>query len=215
MHTIAHVRPGASTLAEWRSRFGALGAEVDTTPWTAAAMGARLRALRPDHVFALLGTTRSRAARERLAAPYEAVDYGLTALLLAGARDAECTPCFSYLSAIGADAGARNPYLAVRGRLEQELVESGLPFLIARPAFVTGADRDERRPTERVAAVVLDGALALVAALGGGGLRARYASLTGRALAQGMVALALAHRHGRVVADAAVLRAAPGTGAGA
>lgn len=125
-----------------------------------------------------------------------------------GARDAGSTPRFSYLSAMGADPRTRNPYLSVRGRLERELAESGLPFLIARPAFVTGADRDERRPTERVAAVVLDGALALVAALGGGGFRARYASLTGRVLAQGMVALALHDRHGRVEADAAVLRSA-------
>ena len=36
----AHVRPDSRRLEEWRSRFTALGADVDTTPWELAAMTA-------------------------------------------------------------------------------------------------------------------------------------------------------------------------------
>ena len=208
VETVAHVRPGSRAVGEWRARFEALGARVDSTDWTAEAMRMTLGALRPDHVFALLGTTRARAGREGLDAPYEAIDYGLTALLLTAAIAAGNAPRFTYLSALGANAGARNPYLAVRGRLEQELRASALPFVIARPAFITGGDRDEFRPGERMASVVLDGVLGTLGALGARGLRDRYASLTGGELARGLVATALADRTGRVEVDAAAVRAA-------
>jgi uncharacterized protein YbjT (DUF2867 family) len=208
VETIAHVRPGSPALGEWRARFEALGARVDSSAWSEEAMRATLGAVRPDHVFALLGTTRARAGREGLGAPYEAIDYGLTALLLAGAVAAGNAPRFTYLSALGADPDARNPYLAVRGRLERELRSSALPFVIARPAFITGGDRDEFRLGERVASVSLDGVLGLLGALGARGLRDRYASLTGEQLARGLVAAALADRTGRVEVEAAALRAA-------
>lgn len=202
------MRPGSTALAGWRERFHGLGAEVDETPWDADAIAATLRRLRPDHVFALLGTTRTRAGREGLASPYEAIDYGLTAQLLHGAIAAGSTPGFIYLSAMGADEGARSAYLAVRGRLERELRESELPYLIARPAFVTGNDRDERRPMERAGAVVSDALLAVIARLGGARLQAQFASLTGEQLARGLVALALSEPRGRTEADAATLRRA-------
>ena len=212
VRTIAHVRPESSELAAWRERFDGLGAETDETPWDAAAISATLRKSRPDLVFALLGTTRARASREGLASPYEAIDYGLTAQLLHGAIATGNAPRFIYLSAMGADEGARSAYLAVRGRLEGELQESGLPYLIARPAFVTGSDRDERRPMERVGAVVSDALLAVVARLGGSRLRAQFASLTGEQLARGLVTLALREPKGRSEADAAALRRAASDG---
>lgn len=202
------MRPGSPALDGWRERFRGLGAEVDETAWEADAIAATLRRLRPTIVFALLGTTRARAEREGLAAPYEAIDYGLTAQLLGGAMTAGSAPRFIYLSAMGADEDARSPYLAVRGRLAGELRESGLPYLIALPAFVTGADREERRPMERVAAVVSDGLLAVVARLGGARLRAQFASLTGEQLALGLVTLALSEPHGRAEVNAAALRRA-------
>lgn len=208
MRTVAHVRPGSPALDGWRERLRGLGAEVDETAWEADAIAATLRRLRPTIVFALLGTTRARAEREGLAAPYEAIDYGLTAQLLGGAMTAGSAPRFIYLSAMGADEDARSPYLAVRGRLAGELRESGLPYLIALPAFVTGADREERRPMERVAAVVSDGLLAVVARLGGARLRAQFASLTGEQLALGLVTLALSEPHGRAEVNAAALRRA-------
>ena len=138
VRTVAHVRPGSSGAAAHAQRFAAVGAEVDGTPWEPAAMRATLARLRPDHVFALLGTTRRRAAREGLADPYERIDYGLTRTLLDAATAAGSAPRFTYLSALGASETSGNPYLRVRGRLERELREGPLPWLVAQPAFVTG-----------------------------------------------------------------------------
>jgi hypothetical protein len=206
--TVAHVRPGSSTAATWRARFHELGARVDESPWDPASMRAAIATHRPTHVFALLGTTRKRAAREGLADAYEHVDYGLSAMVLDACVRAGHAPRFVYLSAIGVREDTGNAYLRVRARLERELKASPLPYLIARPAFITGSDREESRPAERVAAIVIDGVLGAAAMLGARAMRDRYASLTGRALAQGMTALALASRGARVEADVAALRAA-------
>lgn len=211
VRTVAHVRPDSAALGMWTSRFTAAGAEVDATPWD-DAMARTMARLRPDYVFALLGTTRSRAARDERAtgqsAGYEAIDYGLTALLLRASRAAGIRPCFVYLSSIGAEEASRNPYLAVRGRFERELRESGLPHLIVRPSFISGSDRDERRWLERTASVVTDVALGAVALVGATTLRDRYATLSGRDLAAGMVRLALDAPDGRAAVDAADIRRA-------
>lgn len=206
--TIAHVRPGSSASEVWRERFGALGAEVDHTPWEAEAMRALIATRRPSHCFALLGTTRSRAQREGLRDAYERIDYGLTRLLLDAARAAAYGPRFVYLSAMGATARTRNPYVAVRGRLERELGESGLPHVIVRPAFITGPDREESRPAERMAAMAVDGLLGAFALVGLRGPRDRYGSLTGRELAEGMVAVAARADQQRVIVDVAGIRRA-------
>lgn len=191
--TVAHVRPDTSRRDEWRDRFAAMGAEVDTTPWDDASMTATLARLRPTHVFALLGTTRARARRERRSAAegYERVDYGLSALLLRAARAAGSRPRFVYLSAAGVSAGRGNPYLAVRWRLEEELRASGLPYVIARPSFITGADRDEPRPAERVAAAGVDALLGVARFVGARRFADRYRSTTNVTLARALVRLAL------------------------
>ncbi|MDQ3699049.1 MAG: NAD(P)H-binding protein [Gemmatimonadota bacterium] len=216
--TVAHVRPDSPSLDRWRQRFASLGATVDTTPWEEAALAAALARVSPTHVFALLGTTRARAQRDPHATapregagttdPYERVDYGLTAMLLRAAAGCGTRPRFVYLSALGAREDSRNAYLRARGRLEREIRRSGLPFLIVRPSFITGPDRDEPRPLERTAAIVLDGALALLGALGADTLRDRYRSLTGARLAEGMVRLALESRTESMVVDAAAVRSA-------
>lgn len=205
---VAHVRPGAADAAGWRARFGALGVEVSEVPWTAEAMRAELARVRPDHVFALLGTTRRRAAAEGLDSPYERIDYGLTALLREAAESCGSAPRFHYLSAIGATEATRNPYLQVRGRIERALREGTLPWLVARPAFVTGSDRAEFRLAERVGALVGDALLGALAAIGIRGPRERWGSLTGLALGAAMAQLALVSRDGRALADVAALRAA-------
>ena len=158
-------------------------------------MTATLTGLRPDVVFALLGTTRARARRERAEtgrdAGYEAVDYGLTMMLLAAARACGSEPRFVYLSAIGVQEGTTNPYLAVRARVEAALREGGLPYTIARPSFITGPDRDEFRPAERVGAWLVDGVLSGLAHLGSTRLRERYGSMTNVVLAEALVRVAL------------------------
>jgi uncharacterized protein YbjT (DUF2867 family) len=192
---VAHVRPDSSRLAEWRSRFEALGAQVDSTPWDAAAMGTTLRRLRPDLVFALLGTTqsRARAARRREGGDegYEAVDYRLTMLLYAAAAESGVRPRFVYLSAAGVRDGLGNAYLAVRARVERALREGSLPYTIARPSFITGSDRDEFRAGERIGAFVVDGILTVAGWFGAGRLRDRYRSTTNTTLARALVRLGL------------------------
>lgn len=195
LRPIAHVRPDSPRLAEWRARLEALGASVDATPWAENALAGTLARGRPPAIFALLGTTRRRGAAT--GDTYESVDYGLTALLrhAAGrAVDAGAPPPrFVYLSALGARAGSRNPYLAVRGRLEAELAEGHLPYVVARPSFITGPDRDESRPAERLVAAAVDTLAAPVRWLGGAGgrrLADRYRSTTAAELATALVRLA-------------------------
>ena len=192
---VAHVRPDSSRVAEWRARFARTGAETDTTPWSAEAMAATLARLAPTHVFALLGTTRARmrqtASRGGAAESYETVDYGLTSLLLRASVAAGSTPRFIYLSSAGVSGTTGNAYLAARWRAEQELRASGLPYVIARPSFITGPDREERRPLERAGAAAVDVALAVAGALGGRRVRERYRSTTAPVLARALVRLAL------------------------
>lgn len=209
VRTVAHVRPDSPRRAEWVARFERLGVEVDGTPWDAAAFTGRLRALAPSIVFALLGTTRARGRRARRLGrleTYETVDYGLTRLLLGAAVASGARPRVVYLSAAGVREGSANPYLAVRARLERELSESGLPFTIARPSFVSGPDREERRPLERAAAVSADAVLAVAARLGARALAARWGSMTGAELAAALVRLALDPAAAGLVVDGAGLR---------
>jgi len=212
VRTVAHVRPDSAALGTWTARFAAAGAGADATPWTEDDMARTMARVRPDVVFLLLGTTRARAARDEratgAAAGYEAIDYGLTALVLRAIRAAGIRPRVVYLSCVGAKASSGNPYLAVRGRFEQDLQASGLPYLIVRPVFISGSDRDERRRTERAASVVFDALLQGAALLGGRALRDRWATLSGATLAAGMVRLALLEPEGRAVADAATIRRA-------
>ena len=195
VETVAHVRPDSRSVEVWRARFAALGARVDTTSWEESAMTRTLAREGPTHVFGLLGTTRARArdaARSSAVADsYEAVDYGLTVLLLRAAVASGGVQRFVYLSAAGATERGGNAYLRVRGRVERELRESGIPFLVVRPAFISGDGRDDSRAIERVAAVALDGAAAALAAMGLRTAR-RWRSIDGPTLAEAMVSLALA-----------------------
>ncbi len=178
---IAHVRPDSSRLDQFRGRFD----QVDTTAWTLEAMTATLGRLQPDALFALLGTTKARGDGD-----YESVDYGLSAMLVDACLAASVRPRFVYLSAAGVGPRTASAYMRVRWRLETKLRESGLPFVIARPSFITGPDREESRPMERLGAGLGDGALALVGALGARKTAARYRSMTGAQLARGLVRLA-------------------------
>ncbi len=195
LEVIAHVRPDSPSLAEWRVRFETLGATVDMTPWDEDAMQDTLEHHRPTHVFALLGTTRARARRSddagERADPYEAVDYGLTALLLRAAQASAVEPTLVYLSALGADARSGNSYIAVRGRLERELRNSGLRYLVVRPSFITGGDRPEPRRLERIAARATDLAVRALGAVGLGRFGARLRSIDATTLAESMIDLAL------------------------
>jgi uncharacterized protein YbjT (DUF2867 family) len=187
---VAHLRPLSSRLAHFQTLFGAKGATVDTTAWEPAAMTATMRLLAPELIFALLGTTRARSKADKkqgIESSYEIVDYGLSKLLMDAACAAEITPRFVYLSSMGAGGDPKGAYMAARAKSEKALIESGLPYTIARPSFITGNDRDESRTGERIGAASIDGLLAVVSLLGGRTLRERYRSTTGARLAASLV----------------------------
>jgi uncharacterized protein YbjT (DUF2867 family) len=194
IETYAHVRPDSVRLPEWRERFSAWGAEVDTTAWDEAQLTQRLARTQPELVFALLGTTRARGRRTESETgrpdTYESVDYGLTSLLLRATRASCSTARFVYLSAIGVSEGTSNAYYAARWKLEQELRQSGLRYTVVRPSFIIG-ERDDPRLGERVGSKVTDAALGFLGALGAKHLRNRYRSITGPELAEALVRLAL------------------------
>jgi len=194
LRTVAHVRPDSSSLEAWREEFTAQGAEVDTTAWESQAMTATLNRVQPDFVFGLLGTTRARAKRvsAEVEETYTAIDYGLTMLLLEAAAAAATTrPKFIYLSAVGARPKASTEYMRVRGQVEEALKESGLPFVIAKPSFIVGEGRRDKRRFELAGSRAIDGALATVGLLGGRRLQARYQSMSGPELGSALVNLAL------------------------
>lgn len=190
---VAHVRPDSPRLAEWEQRFQAHYAVVDTTPWELTALQESLERWQPTHIFALLGTTRSRARAARQQGQddsYETVDYALTSMLLRAQQMTGRSARFIYLSAIGVNERTRNPYLAVRWRMESELRASGLPYIIARPALVTGG-REEFRFGERAAALATHTLLGAASMIGLGVWRDRLGSVTGRELAHALVTAAL------------------------
>lgn len=184
--TVAHVRPDSPDLRRWREQFEAAGAVVDTTPWDEHALTDTVSRIMPDTVFALLGTTRSRMRRSGGHDSYQTVDYGLSAMLLRAVRRGAPHARFVYLSSAGVGPAARGAYLRVRWRLEEEIRASGGAWTIARPAFITGADREEPRPLERILGTAIDAALRVIGALGAGGMRDRYSSLTAAELGRGL-----------------------------
>jgi NADH dehydrogenase len=186
---IAHVRPDSKQLASWRAKFGEQGAELDTTAWDASAMAERMRTLAPAQVYIVIGTTRSRGKAEQVQGDiYEAIDYGLTKIAVDAAVASGAKPRIVYLSGLGADANARGAYMRARGRAEDAVRGAGLPWVIARPALITG-ERDEARGGEHAMAVVGDGLLAVVGAFGGKKLRAKWKSTTGDVLASALIRL--------------------------
>jgi nucleoside-diphosphate-sugar epimerase len=190
VRTVAHVRPDSPRLEEWRQRFEAVGAAVDSTPWGDAEMVHTLSTLQPTHVFSLLGTTRARrreSAAHGATESYEAIDFGLTAMLIRAAVASGSKPRFVYLSSMGVREHTSNAYLAARWRAESLLHASGLPYVVARPSFITGPGRDESRPLERVGAAVVNALAGVARVAGAERLASSVRSLTGAELAEGLV----------------------------
>jgi uncharacterized protein YbjT (DUF2867 family) len=200
---VAHVRPESE--AKWRPELAALGADVDATPWDRAALAATIRRIAPAQLYICIGTTRSRAKQDHVAGDiYERIDLGLTEIAVAAAKASEQRPRLVYLSAVGADATARGAYQRARGKAEAAVRGAGLPWVIARPSFITG-DRDESRVGEKAAAVVTDGVMAIAGVFGGNKLRDRYRSTSPDVLASALIRLAEAAQTDRIY-DGAELR---------
>ena len=197
VETIAHVRPDSPKLDAMRSHFEALGARVDTTPWNSSAIQQTIGTLQPHLIFGLLGTTQKRArsaAKKGLPREdesYATVDCGYTTMLIDAGTQLQQKPRFIYLSSLGVSSTAVGSYLQARYKTERHLLESGLPCVIARPCFISGNDRQERRPLERAASTLIDGALSTLSLLGQARLRKRYGSIDATTLARALVRLSL------------------------
>jgi len=212
VRTVAHVRPGTAA-TRWVDAFRAWGAEVAEVPWEPDALRGAIARAEADFVFSLVGTTRARARREALQAEdiYDAVDFRLHAMLVDAAASARLGARLVYLSSLGADVAARSPYLAARGRSERALIQSGLPFTIARPSFISGPDRDRPRRLERFTAGLADGLLAFAGRLGAARLRERYRSIDNVSLARALIEAALdPAMAGRIVCAEELRRLAAG-----
>lgn len=94
-----------------------------------------------------------------------------------------------YLSALGASATG-NTYLRVRATVEAALLSGPNPFTVVRPSFITGPDRAEARPAERVRAAFGDALAALLRVIGNRRRAATLASISGPELARILVELA-------------------------
>ncbi|MFT5354794.1 MAG: nucleoside-diphosphate-sugar epimerase [Polyangiales bacterium] len=206
---VAHVRPRSSKEEAMRTLCADNGACLELVPFEKDAFAAALERHAPTFVFACLGTTRRRAAEEA-EANYESVDYGLTKFVMDACSAMAQPPRFVYLSALGGGRPSTNAYMSVRYRVETELRASPLSWTIARPAFISGPDRGESRPMERFGAAAGDGVLRALGFLGAKRLERKYASLSGAALAEGMLRAALQdHERGTsTVWEADTLRAA-------
>ena len=205
---IAHVRPDSSKLAEWQKTFGDQGATVDTTPWDAPKLAARFKELfsrGSGQLYICIGTTRSKAKTDAIEGNiYEKVDFGLTALAVEAVKGSETRPRLVYLSSVGANPKASSAYLSWRGKAEEVVIQSGLPYAIARPSIITG-ERDESRIGESAAAVIGDGLLAVAGVLGGKKLRAKWRSTTPDVLASALIRIGEAPDADKIV-DGADLR---------
>jgi nucleoside-diphosphate-sugar epimerase len=203
--TLAHVRPGSSKIDDWNEKFSEQGAVVLSTAWNSQALESALAKHAPTHVFALIGTTRSRAKGEQIPGDiYQSIDYGLTKMLLDGCQAQDPAPRFIYLSSVGASSKSRSAYLRARGQLEEDLESSGLSWISARPAAITGHDRDVDRPAERWGAAIGDRVLSLASLLGAKRLREEYESTSSTRLAEALVELGLSEETG--VQSGAALR---------
>jgi len=192
VHTIAHVRPDSASRERSALEFEEFGAQVSHVAWDLAPLTRTLKEIAPTHVFALLGTTKRRAAAAHAgAASYDAVDWTPTKRLVDASGGCEPRPRFVYLSSLGASPSARNEYLALRGQVEAYIRGSELPFTIARTSLISGPDRREWRPLERSLSLVVAPLLTLLGKLGAVRLRDRYAPLSARELAHGLVHAAL------------------------
>ena len=201
----AHVRPQSPSAERLLPRYRAMDVLIHEVSWTPPTIAELVRSVAPTHVFCLLGTTRKKAAAHPNSS-YADVDVGMT-LMVVDAVEAMSAPArLVYLSSTGVHENARGAYLQARWKVEREIRSRLEDWVIAQPSFISGDDREEPRPSERIATRLGDAVLGGLGRLGLGELRDRYGSLTGRELAAGLLHHALEFGPDTRTVDAADLR---------
>lgn len=138
-----------------------------------------------------LGTTFDKAGRDEAA--FRAVDHDLVLACAQGAKAAGIGHMI-VVSSVGASRASRSLYLRVKAEMEDAVAKLGLKRLdIVRPGLLRGP-RGERRPAERLAALLSPAIDMLLH----GGLR-RFRSIRADMLAQAIFALAAEKAGGRFV----------------
>ena len=199
----AHIRESSANLDVKKAKLESCGAAVVIAPWTAERIEELVQSCQPTHIISALGITKSGAKKElaRLGTSptYSSVDRDLSLMVYNAACALDKPPRFVFVSSMGAD-GAQNNYIRARHEVEQTILQGELPYLIARPAFLTGPDRSEKRPLELGAAYIMDGVLNGLSWIGLGKLRQNYASMTATTLGTSLVLHALHGQPNQILA---------------
>ena len=204
--THAHLRPNSPNAARQVPSFKAIGATCHTVAWSPPTIAELVRAVAPTHVFCLLGTTKKKTAAHGEAASYASVDVGMTLMAVQAVADSSTPARLIYLSSAGVGPRARGDYLKARWQVESTIHEQLSSWVIARPSFISGPDRQESRPGERIGAVLSDGLLSVAGRLGLGAMRDQWSSLSASQLAAGLLHHAMASGDDTRTVDAAQLR---------
>ena len=157
VETIAHIREDSPYAKEWIEYFRQVGSGVDTTAWEQEEISRRLADIRPSLVFCLLGSSERRMQPDGDFKPnpfvdsYQAVDLGLTSMLIRACVSAgEENLRFILASVIGANDKSSSPFLQMKAKAEDFLIQSGLNYTIVRIGAISESDRGGReQPTSR------------------------------------------------------------------
>lgn len=129
-----------------------------------------------DAVFCAVGTTQRKVKGDLEA--YRRVDHFIPVQAAKACIETGC-PQFLLVSAVGADSGSRNFYLKLKGEVEDEIRELGVPSAaVFRPSLLLGA-RSEFRLGEKLA----QGIMPLISFL----LPSRYRAVRAEAVAGAVV----------------------------
>ncbi|MFO7704074.1 MAG: NAD-dependent dehydratase [Halopseudomonas sp.] len=175
----------APTRRPLRARAGLLNPLVDYAHLPEQALW-----WRTDAALCALGTTLKQAGSQ---AAFREVDYHYVLDAARLARQAG-TPTFVLNSSLGADANARSFYLRTKGETERDLARLGFQSLsYVRPSLLDGGARPDARPAEAAG-------LWLARRLKGV-IPSRYRAVSTQAVAERMLAQALAAKPGVVVVE--------------
>ena len=168
---------------------GVAGAEERLAPmdeWSALLAGEAI-----DVAISTLGTTIRQAGNWEA---FRAVDATAVLRFARAARAAGARQMLS-VSSVGANAGARNKYLAMKGAAEDGLAALGFERLdIIRPGLLRGDRGDDRRLGERIGSAISPVANLLLR-----GRLDRFAAIDAERVAAGIAALVGAKGNGRRV----------------
>lgn len=177
------------------------GARMEVLVADPANWGDAIAAARADVLVCALGSTWKKAGKDEAA--FRAVDQDLVIACGKAAKAAGIRQMI-VISSVGADAGAKNFYLRVKGETDQALGKLGLTRLdVIRPGLLRGP-RAESRPAEHIGRIVSPFTDLLLH-----GKYRRFRSIRASTIARAIVGLAREAMPGRFVFEHdAILRAA-------